>query len=86
MPSSDEPQPKKQKRWTKVSMESSIVIKGGLLSTQKYPGGIGVNVETYETRKGRVDFVPLERNSFWFLKVSGGEDAQKGHFKKHQDL
>ena len=81
MPSSDEPQSKKQKRWSKVIVESSIVVKGGLLSTQKYPGGIGVNVETYETRKGRVDFVPLERNSFWFLKVSGGEDAQKGHFK-----
>ena len=81
MPSSDEPQPKKQKRWSKVIVESSIVVKGGLLSPQKYPGGIGVNVETYETREGPVDFVSLERNSLWFLKVSGGEDALKGHFK-----
>ena len=86
MPSSDGPQPKKQKRWSKVIVESSFVVKGGLLSTQKYPGGIGVNVETYETLEGPVDFVPLERNSLWFLKVSGGEGALKGHFKNTKIL
>ena len=39
-----------------------------------------MNVETYETREGPMQFVAIERNNFWFLKVAGGDAALKGHF------
>ena len=67
-------------------METSLVVKGGLLQQQKYPDGIGVKVESFEVRGVCMDFVALEKSKFWFLKVAGGEAALRGHFKNTKIL
>ena len=86
MSSPDEPQAKKHKGWRQVTLETSLVVKGGLLQQQKYPDGIGVKVESFEVRGVCMDFVALERGKFWFLKVAGGEAALRGHFKNTKIL
>ena len=86
MSSPDEPQAKKHKGWRQVTLETSLVVKGGLLQQQKYPDGIGVKVESFEVRGVCMDFVALEKSKFWFLKVAGGEAALRGHFKNTKIL
>ena len=78
------PRTKQKASWKPIQLEKGTVVKGGWLPAmrdRREDPGIEITTYEYDVEGVSKEFVPVYRNSLWLLKLVGGVDAHKGHFR-----